>query len=424
MTELKRLISMTCFLMMMIGLQTFEASGQDHPQNIQGSLQVAGAPANGIYDVEVWLFTVGVGGVDLGSRHFYGTQVTNGIFSLTGNFTQAFPSPLTEQWVEFRVKPAGVGGAFTTLTPRQRITYAPLAVKAVTAVDAQNLNGVQASQYVQTSDPRMSDARTPLAGSGSYLQNTSVAQPNSNFNVDGNGTVGGTLSALVLSVTGGITADNINVNSPLGYKIGGVTALKMTANGSTAVGNQAGLLSSGEGNSFYGQTAGRQSFAGSNNSFFGAAAGYLNDAGNDNSFFGYLSGNNSQGSRNSFFGLRAGLGNGAGNDNTLVGYNSQTIGTLNNATAIGSRSQVNQSNSLILGSINGVNGATADTNVGIGTTTPANKLHVNGNVRVTNGAIYITNPNTLIITSPNGACWGITVNNSGGLATFPVTPCP
>ena len=99
-------------------------------------------------------------------------------------------------------------------------------------------------------------------------------------------------------------------------------------------------------------------------------------------------------------------------------------GNLTNATAIGSKSFVAQSNSLVLGSINGVNGATADTNVGIGTTTPANKLHVNGTIRVTNGAVYITNPNTLIITSPNGACWGITVNNSGGLATFPVTPCP
>jgi hypothetical protein len=42
---------------------------------------------------------------------------------------------------------------------------------------------------------------------------------------------------------------------------------------------------------------------------------------------------------------------------------------------------------------------------------------------VTNGPIFVSNPNTLIITSPNGACWGITVNNTGGLATFS-TPCP
>jgi hypothetical protein len=36
----------------------------------------------------------------------------------------------------------------------------------------------------------------------------------------------------------------------------------------------------------------------------------------------------------------------------------------------------------VLGSINGVNLATADTNVGIGTTAPADRLHVNGIIRV------------------------------------------
>lgn len=39
---------------------------------------------------------------------------------------------------------------------------------------------------------------------------------------------------------------------------------------------------------------------------------------------------------------------------------------------------VGASNSLVLGSINGVNGATADVNVGIGTTTPDRKLEVAG----------------------------------------------
>jgi len=49
-----------------------------------------------------------------------------------------------------------------------------------------------------------------------------------------------------------------------------------------------------------------------------------------------------------------------------------------NATAIGARSYVSQSNSLDLGSINGVNGATASTQVGIGTTAPQRLLHIAG----------------------------------------------
>ena len=47
-----------------------------------------------------------------------------------------------------------------------------------------------------------------------------------------------------------------------------------------------------------------------------------------------------------------------------------------NATAIGKRASVTQSNSLILGSINGANGATADVNVGIGTTAPGQALTI------------------------------------------------
>ena len=49
---------------------------------------------------------------------------------------------------------------------------------------------------------------------------------------------------------------------------------------------------------------------------------------------------------------------------------------LTNATAIGANAIVSTSNSLVLGSINGVNGATADTNVGIGTTAPQTRLQV------------------------------------------------
>ena len=63
-------------------------------------------------------------------------------------------------------------------------------------------------------------------------------------------------------------------------------------------------------------------------------------------------------------------------------------GALTNATAIGYRATVSQSNSIVLGSINGVNTATSNTNVGIGTTAPATELHVthgNGSPAAGNG---------------------------------------
>src|SRR5262249_32799373 len=53
-----------------------------------------------------------------------------------------------------------------------------------------------------------------------------------------------------------------------------------------------------------------------------------------------------------------------------------------------------QSNSLILGSINGVNGATADTNVGIGTTTPQARLTVSA-------SSFSAGDNTATFAAPN-----------------------
>ncbi len=64
---------------------------------------------------------------------------------------------------------------------------------------------------------------------------------------------------------------------------------------------------------------------------------------------------------------------------TLLGYLSGKANAITNATAIGANAYAGSSNSLILGSINGVNGALADTKVGIGTTTPSERLHVVGN---------------------------------------------
>jgi hypothetical protein len=418
---MKKVISSVCFLMMMFVFQTFEVSGQLSPVTVQGSLKDGNVPANGAYDIRCTFYSVAEGGTSNTFVNFTSVPVTNGIFSVTINSADSFLfPPLSNRWIEFSVKKSSVAGAMTTLAPRQIVNFVPYALSSINAL---YLDGISPSELVRTNDARLTDARNPLAGSANYIQNRDTPQLNTNFNIEGNGTVGGTLTATFLNVAGGISANNINVSSVASYKIDGVTALSM-GNCNTATGHHAGLFNGGTCNSFYGQNAGRQSSSGNNNSFFGAGAGYLNAGGNDNSFFGIQSGNNSQGSRNSFFGVNAGIFNQGGNSNTLFGYSSATVGVLTNATAVGANSQVNQNNSLVLGSINGVNGATADTNVGIGTTTPANKLHVNGTVRVTNGGIFIANPNTVVITSPNGACWGITVNNSGALATFPVNPCP
>src|SRR6202044_146580 len=104
-------------------------------------------------------------------------------------------------------------------------------------------------------------------------------------------------------------------------------------------------------------------------------------AGNYNTGMGYLAlySNPCTASYNTAMGFGAGYLSysivqcGQGNNNTYLGANTQpTDLRFNNVTAIGANAQVGASNSMVLGSINGVNGATASTNVGIGTTTPPN----------------------------------------------------
>jgi hypothetical protein len=117
---------------------------------------------------------------------------------------------------------------------------------------------------------------------------------------------------------------------------------------------------------------------GDRNTANGYESMFLNDAGNSNTAAGYFSlRTNFSGNYNSAFGADALISNYTGNYNTGLGFFANVgSNNLTNATAIGALSQVDQSNSIVLGSIAGINAATNDVNVGIGTTTPDNKLEV------------------------------------------------
>ena len=147
--------------------------------------------------------------------------------------------------------------------------------------------------------------------------------------------------------------------------------------GNTFVGTFAGQVNTlGDGNSFLGAQAGGANTTGSSNTFVGVSAGGNNTTSSNNSFFGSVAGYSNTGEGNSFFGSGAGQSNTTGSNNTYVGGGAGGSPGLTNATAIGAGATVQQSNSLVLG--NGVN-------VGIGTSSPIAKLHVNGALRLENG---------------------------------------
>ncbi len=86
--------------------------------------------------------------------------------------------------------------------------------------------------------------------------------------------------------------------------------------------------------------------------------------------------NNTEGRLNSFFGTGAGNSNTTEHNNTFIGAFTNGAAGITNATALGYQSEVTESNSLILGSITGVNNAAVDTKVGIGTTAPVSALNI------------------------------------------------
>jgi trimeric autotransporter adhesin len=188
-------------------------------------------------------------------------------------------------------------------------------------------------------------------------------------------------------------------------------------------GVNAGIFNTtGNDNSFFGNSAGISNTTGGDNVFFGSSAGFSNTTGGYNSFFGVLAGSsNTTGGSNSFFGTGAGSSNTVESRNSFIGSGSDGAAGITNATALGYQAKVTQSNSLVLGSINGINSATADTKVGIGTTAPQAKLHVEGNAyfngNVSFGTVNsyatltfqndstVNDPIAMIDTAPGGRTW-------------------
>jgi len=169
-------------------------------------------------------------------------------------------------------------------------------------------------------------------------------------------------------------------NSIIGHEAG----FSSTGSINTFMGFRSGYSTTSNYNTFIGVYSGYSNTSGDYNAFLGHRVGYTNSTGVYNTFIGPVAGYyNTSGSYNTFIGPLAGyLENiDVENYNTLIGYNSNIEGTsdaVTNATAIGNRAYVSQSNSLVLGSINGVNEATSNVNVGIGTSAPVRQLHVVG----------------------------------------------
>lgn len=149
------------------------------------------------------------------------------------------------------------------------------------------------------------------------------------------------------------------------------TGLFSSGFGFNALSNNTGTASNG-----FGYFA-LSSNTGSYSSGFGTEALTYN-TGNFSSAFGHYALRYNQGNNNTAIGSEAGFEATplTGASNTFLGYNASygAATTITNSTAVGANVTLTESNTVILG-----NGA----NVGIDTTSPTEKLEVNGNVKAT-----------------------------------------
>jgi hypothetical protein len=247
----------------------------------------------------------------------------------------------------------------------------------------------------------------------------------------GNQIVNGNLSATGLVTGSGFQIGSnlfdfgsyANANAVTGFA-GNAT---MTGTGNTATGAQALQLNS----TGYSNTAiGVSSLGANTTGFENTATGYWalsqNTIGINNTAAGWRAlGYNTVGANNTGIGYDAGTtadnSNMTGNNNTFLGLLAvASTGTLTNATAIGANSEVAESNALVLGDTAGVNGALVSTNVGIGTTTPATTLDVEGNAAATTAPTLWLRNNAGIQTGSTGNSVDIRFNpDGGGVVTAP-----
>ncbi len=231
------------------------------------------------------------------------------------------------------VAPGGNVGIGTTGTPGQRLDVTGGSIRI----------GTSGSGLIFPDGSTQTTAAVTGTGAD-FIKNGTAQQATSNFNISGNGTVGGTLSAATATVTGTTTTANAVVTTALtgsGSNIGTTVGLGIRADGGLNLGQNTsdnffvGYLAgrdntTGVTNYAVGIRAGERTTTGNYNVFLGSAAGQFNTTGGQNLYMGWLAGQVSNGDRNFAIGMQAGRANTA-SDNHFVGFYAGT------ATNTGSR---------------------------------------------------------------------------------------
>jgi hypothetical protein len=260
----------------------------------------------------------------------------------------------------------GISGVIPLSVDEQVVAFqSDLSTAVATGVSTAETFATNAAGNAQNNADQYADlVFLPLRGGAmtgqlNVLANGLAAGGNQLVLAGGNVGVGTATPGFTLDVAGTVNAAN-------GFNLGGTVF-------------DSGSPSSN--NAFLG-FAGNSSNPGTGNTASGWQALAADTTGGSNVASGYSALNsNTSGSFNTALGVFAGQTADSSplttNNNTFLGAGSEAAnGSISNATAIGSNAVVGANNALVLGSIAGLNSATNNTNVGIGTPTPLATLDV------------------------------------------------
>jgi len=156
----------------------------------QGKLGDSGTPVSGSFDMQFKLFAgpdrdpnnpdLGLTGTPITMPL---VQVTNGVFTVQLDFGSA-ALPGSDRFLEIGVR-RNNAEPYSVLSPRSKITSSPYAIRSLNATNATNADGLS----------------TNCVGCilSSHINSVDASKLTGSFNISGNGTLGGTLSANVVS---------------------------------------------------------------------------------------------------------------------------------------------------------------------------------------------------------------------------------
>jgi hypothetical protein len=207
----------------------------------QGYLKDGNAPANGTYDFKFQLFTLVAGGSQVGSDVLADdATVSDGRFTVDLGFpASAFNG--SDRFLAIGVRPGSSTGAYTDLTPRQKINPTPYALRAQNASTLQGLTG---SQYVKIAGDTMTGLLTVNAAALPMAVSTTATTTA----LSGEATSSSTLAAAVRGTATAGTGTPAGVEGKAGW-FGGI-GVRGLAGSATATDHPAGYYSAG--GEFYG----------------------------------------------------------------------------------------------------------------------------------------------------------------------------